>query len=374
LAQAGIVCPSALGGFVRGMSNSSLTPPDDILSQMPALHVEIVRDTHPMQLAALSVGMVLNVLGLVLLNWRKRRDAGREAGIPWASRKYAYWTLILASVSFSYWLDVHFAISPLLVPVKAYVSAFSLGLLDLHFSSTTGVPLKVVAGAALWCSCIYFRWFFINSYFAFVNGNTSPPLRVLLQSDSILVTEFSLAIVGREAFRFVVGLPLVGILSDLIFSPLHRLAHHPRLYHGHHKSHHDYTTKLTALVLYHGALLDDFLMPFTTSVGGALYVILLSLFGLQGEAFSSLQVYLLIFNTLLSHAHDTRCARLLAPLPDDLNFVAYHYVHHLSPTNNYGLTKPSDMFWDRLLGVDTIRKLEDLEEMHGQGGRSKKAR
>ncbi len=33
--------------------------------------------------------------------------------------------------------------------------------------------------------------------------------------------------------------------------------------------------------------------------------------------------YLIIFNTLLSHAHDTRCARLMAPVPDGLNFVAY---------------------------------------------------
>merc|ERR1712187_674856 len=78
------------------------------------------------------------------------------------------------------------------------------------------------------------------------------------------------------------------------------------------------------------------------------------------SAFSNVTGYLIIFNTLLSHAHDTRCARLMAPLPDSLNFVAYHYVHHLSPSNNYGLTEPSDLLWDFVLGVRTIRKLEDF--------------
>ena len=38
---------------------------------------------------------------------------------------------------------------------------------------------------------------------------------------------------------FQVGmLPLVGLLSDLIFSPMHRLAHHPKLYKYNHKVHH----------------------------------------------------------------------------------------------------------------------------------------
>ena len=71
----------------------------------------------------------------------------------------------------------------------------------------------------------------------------------------------------------------------------------------------------------------------------------------------------------MSHAHDVRCARLMAPLPDELNFVACHHVHHISPTNNFGLTEPSDMFWDWILGVSTIKKLavaERLAEMSRQ--------
>ena len=62
----------------------------------------------------------------------------------------------------------------------------------------------------------------------------------------------------------------------------------------------------------------------------------------------------------MSHASDVRCARLVAPLPNSLNFVAYHYVHHLSPCNNFGLTEPSDLLWDWILGQKTIRSFEEL--------------
>ena len=107
-------------------------------------------------------------------------------------------------------------------------------------------------------------------------------------------------------------------------------------------------------------------MPFTTALGGFLYTILLGkVLGIEGQAFSNLMGYLIVFNTLLSHSHDIRCARLLAPLPDELNFVAYHYVHHISPSNNFGLTEPSDKLWDCLLGVKTIAKLEDFVEKEG---------
>ena len=36
-----------------------------------------------------------------------------------------------------------------MLPIKAYSFAFSVGLLDLFFSDTRGVPLKVIAGPAL---------------------------------------------------------------------------------------------------------------------------------------------------------------------------------------------------------------------------------
>ena len=203
----------------------------------------------------------------------------------------------------------------------------------------------MIAGAALWCSTALLR--------PLLSGAVWP-----LAGRLLVVREASFRTALVETARFVGSLPFLGLLSDLIFSPMHRLAHRPSLYKGHHKEHHEYTHQLTSLVLFHGALLDDFLMPATTIVGGFLYVALLSLVGLEGEAFSSVQLYLITFNILMSHAHDVRCARLLAPLPDSLNFVAYHYVHHLRPSSNFGLTEPSDLLWDWLLGVRTIRKLD----------------
>ena len=132
-------------------------------------------------------------------------------------------------------------------------------------------------------------------------------------------------------------------------------------YQSNHKEHHSSTNELTVLVLFHGTLLDDFLMPATATLGGFVCVLLLSLVGLEAEAASNLVVYLYTCNILMSHAHDVRCARLMAPLPDELNFVACHHVHHISPTNNFGLTEPSDMFWDWILGVSTIKKLAVAE-------------
>ncbi|CAJ1423654.1 unnamed protein product [Effrenium voratum] len=317
----------------------------------------IVAETHPVQLSVLAAAACGNLMVLVLLNRSKGQEdqKAREAasaGIPWSSKRLAYWGLIAALVGLSWWLDVWFELHWLLVPVKAYVMAFPLGLLDLHFSATAGVPLKVIAGAGLWCSATFLRWLLINAYFGFSDPVTA-----------VQVREASIAVVLREAVRFIVSLPFLGILADLIFSPMHRLSHHPRVYSSHHKEHHEYTNKLTALVLYHGSLLDDFLMPLTTSFGGAIWAILLGCVGLERQAYSNLMEYLIIFNTLLSHAHDTRCARLMAPLPDQLNFVAYHYVHHLSPVHNFGLTEPSDRVWDWLLGVNTVRKLQDFEAL-----------
>ena len=218
-----------------------------------------------------------------------------------------------------------------------------------------------MAGASLWCSTVILRQVFLDAWFG-------------REVDTVVfVTELTPLTPFAEMIRYVFSLLGVGLLSDLLFSPMHRMTHHPRIYKHHHKSHHEYTNKLTALVLYHGQLLDDFLMPFTTTFGGFLYILLLSKVGLEGQAFSNFTGYLMVFNTLLSHSHDIRCARLLAPLPDGLNFVAYHYVHHVSPANNFGLTEPSDLIWDYLLGVKTIAKLEDFEEKSSDNISVKKA-
>ena len=308
-------------------------------------------ESHPVQLTAIGLACALDVIGLVLLNRHKAARPAEAAACTWswAARRNAYWLLIGSFVVLAVALDVYYPIGQYALAVKAYAFAFPLGLLDLYFSQTRGVPLKVLLGATLWCSTVLLRQRLVNAWYGGAEGLPPFVLREL-SPRSLLI----------ECVRYVAVLVGVGLLSDLLFSPLHRLAHHPRLYRFHHKEHHQYTNHLTALVLYHGALLDDFLMPFTTLVGGFLYVLLLGLAGLEAEAFSNVSGYLVIYNTLLSHAHDVRCSRLLAPLPDSLNFVAYHYVHHLSPSNNYGLTKPSDLLWDWLLGVRTIRKIEEV--------------
>ena len=306
--------------------------------------------SHPVQQMVVVAAALADFLGLIVINRYKSGRSAVASTWSWSQKRRAYHTLMFCLVALACVLDSYYHITGMLLAMKAYVFAIPVGLLDLYFSETRGVPLKVFAGAALWCSTVLIRQHFIDLIWPNGGAGLTP----------VIVREITAQTVPVEMLRYVGMLPLVGLFSDLIFSPMHRLSHHPSLYKGNHKVHHEYTNKLTALVLYHGSLLDDFLMPFTTAIGGFLYVLLLSRFGLEGQAFSNLSGYLVICNTLMSHAHDVRCARLMAPLPDSLNFVAYHYVHHLSPANNFGLTEPSDLLWDRLLGVQTIRKLEDF--------------
>eukprot|EP01083_Nonionella_stella_P067609 178947_1 len=316
--------------------------------------------THTIQLAAMAIMGVIDVIGLFLINrYKKSRLSPPQQS--WNSRRNAFWILIAFTVTISCLLDVYYPIdSTYMRPIKSYVFAFPLGLLDLYFSDTRGVPMKVIAGASLWCSTLILRNIMVDSWFG-------RPVHALIVLKTL--TPITLFV---EMFRYVCSLLGTGLLSDLLFSPMHRAAHSPKVYEYHHKTHHEYTNTLTALVLYHGNLLDDFLMPLTAAVGSFLYIVLLSLFGLEGQSISNLTAYLTVFNMMLSHAHDIRCARLLAPLPDEFNYVAYHYVHHVSPANNFGLTEPSDLIWDCLLGVKTIAKLDDLEKKHvGNAGDKK---
>ena len=101
--------------------------------------------THPVQLAAIGAALALDVLALVYLNVTKRR--GASSSLSWPARRNCFWILISALVALAVWLDAHYAITPTALAIKSYAFAFPLGLLDLHFSSTAGVPLKVLAGA-----------------------------------------------------------------------------------------------------------------------------------------------------------------------------------------------------------------------------------
>ncbi len=64
-----------------------------------------------------------------------------------------------------------------------------------------------------------------------------------------------------EYGRFLGYLLITGILTDLVFSPMHRLTHSSRwIYTRLHARHHSFRSRLTSLVLFHGDELDDLLM------------------------------------------------------------------------------------------------------------------
>ena len=151
-------------------------------------------------------------------------------------------------------------------------------------------------------------------------------------------TEFSLDLLAREALCYGCYLPVVGAFSDMFFSPIHRLMHHPKIYKGNHKVHHEYVNQLTSLVQFHATLFDDLFMPLTVTLGRICMQIIFTPI-LPGFAVSNWVMYLNPIHQSFSHAHDVRCAHIIAPLPESLNFSAYHYVHHLSPCNNYGLVR-----------------------------------
>jgi hypothetical protein len=248
-------------------------------------------------------------------------------------------------------MDRRYAAHELFLPIKAYAVAFPFGLIDYYFSGNKHVSPKVFLGASLWCSTLWLR---VNFARSFIGENLTQ-----------IVTDFGPMSLGKEVLRFIAAAPFCSIFTDMVFSPVHRLEH-KILYKYHHKEHHNYTTKINSLVLYHGALLDDFIMPVTMTFGYFVYHWLCANAGMAASAFSNVSEWLLLFNTLLSHAHDERCASLILPVPDSLNFAAYHRVHHLNPARNFGLTVASDLIWDKILGVSTIEMDTKKAEEEGK--------
>lgn len=140
-------------------------------------------------------------------------------------------------------------------------------------------------------------------------------------------------------------------------SPVHRCTHSRMLYGPVHKKHHEYTNELTSLILYHAEHIDDFLMPFAAAVGNLLMMAVLYQIGIHNCLSNNVISYLIAIQQTYSHASDYRLGSLILPVPVELNFAAYHRVHHLNPSRNFGLTKPSDIVWDRLLGTSTTQTL-----------------
>ena len=320
--------------------------------------------THPIQKLVVIVGFMLNIVALVVANkWMERQmhkkqpnnDAlAAQRGWTWNRKRNTYWILISCSLLLNITLDYYYDVSTNWIFAKSYIFAFPIGILDLVFSSVTeSTSYRVIPGAMLWCSALYIKGYLERLYFGGQCHTT-------IDCDGMYVVNDlpqPYIWIPREFVRLFFQLLFMGLMSDMIFSPMHRLTHHPYFYKRLHKEHHTYTNNLTSLVLFHGTLLDDFLMPFTTAVGAFLYTVVLHAVCLPTYiGFSNLTLYIGMINNLLSHAHDIKCAQLIAPLPDNLNFVAYHYVHHLSPNSNFGLTEPTDMLWDWILGVKTITK------------------
>lgn len=307
--------------------------------------------THPIQILFTGAGMAFDVWGLQKINAFKRNNE-KPPQVTWKNRQLVFRFYIVFIMFLNCLMDMWYPCDQLFVmPIKAYVFAFPLGLIDLYYSDTRGVSMSTLAGASLWCFCWLLRSLFFGIRYGFSNWGMN----------SGILTSFGPISLGMELIRYTLLLIFSGTLSDLIFSPMHRWEH-GSTYKDNHKVHHEFTNKLTALVLFYGTYLDDFMMPLTTTFGGIAYVLLAEmLFGLQASCFSNFATYLIALNILLSHAHDARCANLIAPLPDELNFVSYHYVHHIHPNRNFGLTEPSDKLWDWILGVNTIEKFKDIQ-------------
>lgn len=104
-------------------------------------------------------------------------------------------------------------------------------------------------------------------------------------------------------------------------------------------------------------------MPLTTIFGGILTFVWMQHFGFLELAtetatlpplVSSTSFYMLTMLLPYSHASDHSLANLIAPLPESLNFVAYHRTHHIHPDRNFGLMLPTDLLWDWILGQKTV--------------------
>lgn len=303
----------------------------------------IISQTHPVQLGVVAGAVLGDVVGLAILRSFKQQT---QDDYCWETKRNAYILLIVLHVVGNCFLDVYFSIHPMVFLFKNFASAFSVGLLDYYFSATKTVSYHVLFGVTSWC---FFQSILPKYLMDRINGQVIS-VQTIHPLDPIGV-----AVALAKFYSQMLG---VGVLSDLIFSPMHRMLHHPSVYAMNHKKHHDYTDQITSLVLYHGTSLDDMLMPFTTTIGQVLWWLLIRDYY---DPWCNMILYLVVPATLFSHAHDARCAHLMVPgLPENLNFVAYHHLHHLEPSKHYGLTLPSDLFWDFVLGVDT-RKIDDVK-------------
>jgi len=294
------------------------------------------------------VAAIYAVSIIIVSHVNTRRSLGSPSPLPplsWNYVRACHYSLMIPLIVGSLLLDQFWPSNVYLVAFKAMANSYAIGSLDYIFSQTRKASaLACAGGSLLWLSSS----FMVQMYL----------LRNVFGGDASMVrqTSYTPWAFALEWLRTGHYLSLAGIFTDLVFSPMHRLTHHPLIYKRLHKGHHATTTQLSGLELWRGHALDDIIMAATIIVGFSATMVICTRLGL-GYAFNPLsntawyiyQVYL-----PYSHASDSRLAALIAPMPEALNFAAYHHVHHQDPSKNYGLTLPSDLLWDTLLGARTI--------------------
>ena len=271
----------------------------------------------------------------------------------------AHYVILLSGYAGSVLFDYHAptSLSWAYTTLLAYVIGYAASLLDFSVSHVESMPvMEILPGMALWCSSsLAVGWFQQHLY-----GSNS--VTVVNPRDLL-----SLQFLGWQYVTFLVNLLCRGFFTDLFFSPLHRYMHAASHYQTQHKKHHAYVRNLTNLVLYYGTLVDDFLMPLTTILGGLLSLLLEEATDRTGLLNPSNLVTTMILTQLpYSHASDRRLASLFCPLPKSLNFIDYHLQHHLEPQSNFGLLVITDMIWDAILGTTTVTASHPKTERVGK--------
>jgi hypothetical protein len=263
------------------------------------------------------------------------------------------------------YMDSRYDVTPdIWCPIRAYVFSFPVGLIDYYFAapSVTLRHIPVLVGTIWWGYATTTARFHLSRWL--LGGNegdqstdTTSPLQLAGHDVGLAASDSGgihlAAAFGTEFLRFLVNVVLIGVLSDLFFSPSHRLTH-KFLYDKQHSIHHRYHPhELTTLVVYYAGAMDNFLMGGSITLGGILCDLFLLRYPLLKSSNVTLQ--LVIYNTLFSHAHDIRANDLLLPfLPSGLNFAAYHRVHHQFPHRNFGFTFLTDGLWDLAFRETTV--------------------
>ena len=156
-----------------------------------------------------------------------------------------------------------------------------------------------------------------------------------------------------RVFLFMI---LAAPFGEILFNPLHRLQHASSSYSVSHKYHHNFTNELCGLVFFSGTAIDDFMMAASLVWSLFLHVGFFYSLGLLNGYMCTSLFYIIWGLSTYAHSHNSDLATLVLPIPDDKNFVSYHRQHHLDPSCNMGLCEQGDIFWDWVLGQQTIKK------------------